>query len=66
MLFLLVGIFLVRYASNVALAIQPALSADPAAAAVVALAYGLPTGLLLARSRKIWSTRRQSADLLAA
>lgn len=56
-LLLLLGIFFVRYASNVALAIQPALSNDPLAAAVVAVAYGLTAGLLAARSRKIWSTR---------
>jgi hypothetical protein len=65
-LFLLVGIFLVRYATNVALAIQPALSNNPAAAAVVAIAYGLTAGLLAARSRKIWSTRAASASAVAA
>ena len=65
-LFLLVGIFLVRYATNVALAIQPALSNDPLAAAVVAIAYGLTAGLLVARSRKIWSTRATAAAAVAA
>jgi hypothetical protein len=55
-LVVLVSIFLVRYATNVALAIQPALSNDPAAAALVAIAYGSTAGLLVARSRKIWST----------
>jgi hypothetical protein len=65
-LVLLVVIFLVRYATNVALAIQPALSNSPAAAAVVAIAYGLTAGLLVARSRKIWATRRTQRDLLAA
>ncbi len=54
---LLVGIFVVRYATNVALAIQPSLGSSPAAAATVAIAYGLTAGLLAARSRKIWSTR---------
>ncbi|MBW8758532.1 MAG: hypothetical protein JF586_13050 [Burkholderiales bacterium] len=65
-LFILVAIFLVRYASNVALAIQPALANDPLAAAGVAIAYGLTAGLLLARARKIWSTRAGPAAALAA
>ena len=56
-LVVLVSIFLVRYATNVALAIQPTLSNDPAAAALVAIAYGGTAGLLVARARKIWSTR---------
>jgi len=65
-LIILVGIFLVRYATNVALAIQPGLATDPAAAAVVAIAYGASAGLLAARSRKIWATRRPPADLMTA
>jgi len=65
-LFILVSIFLVRYATNVALAIQPALANDPLAAAVVAIAYGLTAGLLVARARKIWSTRAGRAAALAA
>lgn len=65
-LFLLVGIFLVRYVTNIALAIQPALSNDPAAAAMAAIAYGLTAGLLAARSRKIWSTRARRAAAQAA
>ena len=65
-LFILVGIFLVRYASNVALAIQPALARDPLAAATVAIAYGLSAGLLLARARRIWSTPAGRAAALAA
>jgi len=56
-LVVLLSIFLVRYATNVALAIQPTLSNDPAAAALVAIAYGGTAGLLVARARKIWSTR---------
>jgi len=65
-LVLLVGIFLVRYATNVALAIQPSLSHEPVAAAIVAIAYGLTAGLLVARSRKIWATRGQRGAALAA
>ena len=65
-LLLFVGVFLVRYVVNVALAIQPSLAADPQAAAAAALAYGFTAGLLAARSRKIWSTRGARAGLLAA
>jgi len=65
-LVLLVGIFLVRYATNVALAIRPSLSHEPAAAAVVAIAYGLTAGLLIARSRKIRATRARGGAALAA
>ncbi len=56
-LLLFTGVFLVRYVVNVALAIQPSLSGNPAAAAAAAIAYGFTAGLLAARSRKIWSTR---------
>ncbi len=65
-LLLFVGVFLVRYVVNVALAIQPSLSGNPEAAAAAAIAYGLTTGLLAARSRKIWASRRSSAGLMAA
>jgi hypothetical protein len=65
-LLLFVGVFLVRYVVNVALAIQPALSGNPEAAAAAAIAYGFTTGLLAARSRKIWSTRRASPGLASA
>ncbi len=57
---------MVRYVVNVALAIQPALSGNPGAAAAAAIAYGLTTGLLVARSRKIWSTRGRVDAVLAA
>jgi len=65
-LLLFMGVFLVRYVVNVALAIQPALSGNPEAAAAAAIAYGLTAGLLAARSRKIWGTRRDRDGLLAA
>ena len=65
-LLLFVGVFMVRYVVNVALAIQPALAHDPVAAAAAAIAYGLTAGLLAARSRKIWSTRRDRGGLVAA
>jgi hypothetical protein len=65
-LLLFVGVFMVRYVVNVALAIQPALAVDAGTAAAAAIAYGLPSGLLAARSRKIWATRRDAAPVLAA
>ena len=65
-LLLFVGVFMVRYGVSVALAVQPSLGHDPAAAAAAAIAYGFTTGLLAARSRKIWATRRGRGTLLAA
>ena len=65
-LLLFVGVFMVRYVVNVALAIQPSLGHDPVAAAAAAIAYGFTTGLLAARSRKIWAARRDRGTLLAA
>ena len=65
-LLLFVGVFMVRYVVNVALAIQPALASNPEAAAAAAIAYGFTAGLLAARSRKIWATRRDGGGLIAA
>ncbi len=65
-LLLFVGVFLVRYVVNVALAIQPSLSGNPEAAAAAAIAYGFTTGLLAARSRKIWASRGNPGALLSA
>lgn len=65
-LLIFVGVFALRYAVNVGLAIDPAIGGSPAAATIVAVAYGLTAGLLVARSRKIWATRRAPAGLMAA
>jgi hypothetical protein len=65
-LLLFVGVFLVRYVVNVGLAIQPSLSGNPRAAAAAAIAYGFTAGLLAARSRKIWASRRGPPAVLAA
>ena len=65
-LLLFTGVFLVRYVVNVALAIQPSLAGSPEAAAAAAIAYGFTTGLLAARSRKIWRTRRDRGTLMSA
>jgi hypothetical protein len=65
-LLLFVGVFMVRYVVNVALAVAPALAHNPAAAAAAAIAYGLTAGLLAARSRKIWAARRDRGALATA
>jgi hypothetical protein len=65
-LLLFVGVFMVRYVVNVALAIQPSLAGNPEAAAAAAIAYGFTAGLLAARSRKIWSARRAPDGLASA
>ncbi len=65
-LLLFVGIFMIRYVVNVALAVQPSLSGDVGAACIAGAAYGLTSGMLAARARKIWSTRRTGAALVAA
>jgi hypothetical protein len=65
-LLVFVGVFMVRYVVNVALAIKPSLAFDPTAAAAAAAAYGFTAGLLAARSRKIWASRRAAAELAAA
>ena len=65
-LLLFVGIFLVRYVVNVALAIQPGLASNPQAASAAALAYGFTAGLLTARSRKIWAARRAPDSAVTA
>jgi len=65
-LLLFLAVFMVRYVVNVALAIAPSLARNPSAAAGVAIAYGLTAGLLAARSRKIWATRRDRGALAAA
>jgi hypothetical protein len=61
-----VGVFMVRYVVNVALALQPSLSGNPQAAAIAAIAYGFTAGLLAARSRKIWASRGNTGTLLSA
>jgi hypothetical protein len=64
-LLLFVGVFLVRYSVNVALAVAPSLANNPGAAVTAAIAYGFTAGLLAARSRKIWLTRRLPGNAVA-
>ena len=59
-LLLMLGIFLVRYVVNVALAVSPGLAAQASFAIGACLAYGLPSGLFAARARKVLSVRAAS------
>ena len=65
-LVLFVSIFMLRYAVGVMLAVAPALAHEPLVALIASVAGGLPTGLLIARSRKVLSTRRPTDGLIAA
>ncbi len=65
-LVLFVSIFLLRYAIGVTLAVAPELAHDLPFALFASLAGGVPTGLLVARSRKVLSTPRPATDLARA
>ena len=62
----LMAVFFTRYVTNVALAIAPVLKADAGLAAMVALLYGLPTGLLAGRALRILGQRPARGTLTAA
>ena len=63
---LLAGVFAVRYTVGVALAIVPALAGASVFAFAASLAFGFPSGLLLARSLRIHATRLLVGDDLRA
>ena len=63
---MLMAVFFMRYAVNVSLAIAPALKADAGFAALVALLYGLPTGLIAGRALRILGQRPATGALTAA
>ena len=65
-LVLFVTIFMLRYAIGVTLAVAPALAHDATFALIASLAGGVPTGLLVARSRKVLWTRRPADGLVGA
>ncbi len=65
-LLLFVGVFMIRYVVNVALALQPGLSGNVGAALVAAAAYGLSAGLFAARARRIWAARGPAAGFATA
>jgi hypothetical protein len=55
---LILALFCVKYAVGASLAISPALSADRSFAAAVSLAYGVFSGLFLARAFAVWKLIR--------
>ncbi len=63
---LFVTIFLLRYAIGVMLAVAPAFAQQPLVALVASFACGLPSRLLVARSRKILSSRGGADRLVSA
>lgn len=63
---LLLGVFFMRYAVNVSIAVVPALSAHAGFAAVASLLYGLPAGLLAARAMRILASAAPAAPMQAA
>lgn len=54
---LMLCVFLTRYVNGVALAIKPALAANPGYVIAATLVFAVPTGLFAARSRKVWAAR---------
>ena len=54
---LMMAVFFARYAIAVTRAMQPAFAGTPAFAAIAAFAYGLMSGMFLARALHIWSRR---------
>jgi hypothetical protein len=58
---MMMAIFFMRYATTVAMAMQPGLRAMPLFATAVGAAYGLMSGSFLARALRILGTRRVEA-----
>ena len=63
---LMLCVFLARYVNGIALAMKPALATTPAYVIAAALVFSLPTGLFVARSRKIWASRRATPGMAVA
>ena len=63
---LILAIFMMRYVGAVSLAVVPQLAALPLFAAAVSLLYGLPSGLLAARARRLLQTGQRPAALQPA
>ena len=62
---MMMAVFFVRYAVNVMLAIAPARAQDLGFAAIVALLYALPAGLMAGRAQRILATTRSGGPALA-
>lgn len=65
-LVLIVAIFMLRYVGSVSLAIVPQLADLPLFAAGASALYGLPSGLLAARARRLLQAGRPALALQAA
>jgi hypothetical protein len=63
---LVVGVFALRYATNVALAIQPPLGADASFGTAIAACSGLFTGIFAARAARLRPLARRAAPPLPA
>lgn len=63
---LMVALFSLKYVAGVRLALHPALAIDIAFAGLISLAYGLFSGLFLARGLSLRNLARMPAGLLAA
>ncbi len=59
-LMLMLGLFIIRFGANVALAIHPDLSVDGLFAGSVSFAYGAFSGIFLARGFAMWRASRQA------
>jgi len=58
-LMLMLGLFIIKFGANVALAIHPDLSVDELFACSVSFAYGAFSGIFLARGLAMWRAARQ-------
>ncbi|MCJ0762456.1 DUF6622 family protein [Variovorax terrae] len=59
---LMMGIFLTKYAVNVALATHPALGQDTAFALLVCTLYGAFSGIFTGRALRLWKLAAQESD----
>lgn len=55
---LILGVFFIRYASSVGLALHPQLAVDPLFAGGCSLAFGLFSGTFLGRAAALWDVAR--------
>jgi len=59
-LMLILGLFIIKFGANVALAMHPDLSGDGLFAVSVSLAYGAFSGIFLARGLAMWRVAQQA------
>ena len=63
---LILALFLIKYAAGVSLALHPALATDASFAGACSLAYGVFSGLFMARALSLRSLAHESRSLLRA